>query len=243
MRESYSFNKERNMPNIRIKDSGIVNNEYTDYIDSKAVMPKLSSKMQVRNDPKFQSEYNFERDARISLPQESNVGANEMTAEEEFKILMQSSQYSSGSGSNSSPDIGGMTNISSAVRARHSKYTGFPSTIEKPTTMNKRYRELMNAGGSVISNDLSISQDRSLRNHHLLNSSEYAPKSSDNYPSASTALGSNSTMIRIRGKNNKLTKKKGLIDYTAEEEYIINAKRKDVIQASERLKKLELMEK
>lgn len=58
----------------------MTNNEYADYIDSKAIMPKISSKMQVRNDPKFQSEYNFDRDARISLPPESNFGTNEMTA-------------------------------------------------------------------------------------------------------------------------------------------------------------------
>lgn len=39
-----------------------------------------------------------------------------------------------------------------------------------------------------------------LENTHPQNSSDYAPRSSELYPSTSTGLPSNSTMIRIRGK-------------------------------------------
>ena len=204
-------------------------------------LPKISSKMSIRNDPKFQSEYNFSKDDGIVLPQNSlrdNI-RNEQS-DEEFKRLMHSSQYSSGSGSFSP----GREYIEkpSIINARQSGYTVFPTMIEKPTTRNMRSKELSNAGGSILSNESNILHGGSSILSRQINSSEYVPRS-DHYPTTATGIPSSSTIIRIRGKNNQYKSKKGLIDYTPDEEFIINSKRKDVIQASQRLKKLEQYEK
>lgn len=198
--------------------------------------------MVVRNDPKFQSEYNFSKDDKIALPQNSiRSNLNKEHIDEEFKRLMQSSQYSSGSGS-FSPGREYLENKPSVVNARQSGYTVFPSMIEKPSTRNQRSKELYNAGGNILSQDMSMIHGDSSVASRQLNNSEYAPRS-DQFPTTATGAASNSTVIRIRGKNNQYRSKKGLIEYTPDEEIVINSKRKDVIQASQRLRKLEQYEK
>ena len=218
-----------------------IRNEYADYVENEG-LPKISSKMLVRNDPKFQSEYNFSKDESIILPQNSiRNSLNKEQVDDEFKRLMHSSQYSAGSES-FSPGREYIENKPLVINARQSGYTVFPSMIEKPSTRNQRSKELYNAGGNILSQDVSIIQEDSSIMPRNLISSEYAPRS-DQYPTTVTGIPTNSTVIRIRGKNNQYKSKKGLIEYTPDEEFIINSKRKDVIQASQRLKKLEQYEK
>lgn len=197
----------------------------------------------IRNDPAFQSEYNYKADHKIVIPRMSIASSNDISGEDEFKKLIMSSQYSIGSNSINFPGEARNTDKSSAVHVRNSKYTVFPNTIQKPKSRDRISNNLFNAGESVISNSISISHDRQARHSLADRISGYAHKSSEIYPSASTAHGTNSTMIRIRGKNNMIMNKQGAIDLTSEEEIVINAKRKDVAQAAERLRKLENMEK
>jgi hypothetical protein len=213
MRESYSFMSESKKNNIKIKNqlNNSANPDYMDYTESGDTTSKVSSKMKIRNDPQFQSEYNFAADEQVSLPPES-TSQQDVPPVEEFKHLMQSSEYlpSTDERSMSPSDQAIPMDKSSAVHVRQTKYTIFPTnSIEKPTAQVKNRRGLFNAGENVISSNLSLSQDRAMRNSHAPNISAYAPKSSEHYPSASTALGSNATMIRIRGKNNKVVNKKG----------------------------------
>lgn len=240
MRESYSHENSANKMNIKIKKSPFRIGENTEYNESFDHKPRISSKMMIRNDPKFQSEYNYAKDEHITLPRESRISQNNVPADVEFNKLLHSSQYSSGSAMYSTPDAKISHDKSSAVHVRQSKYTAFPCTIEKPESRTKNSRGLFRAGESAMSHNLSVSQDRTVGLPHI--GSEYAPKSSDHYPSASTALGSNSTTIRIRGRN-KVDNRKGLIEYSPDEQFVINAKRKEVVRASQRLKKLEIMEK
>jgi len=67
MRESYSYLTDKKNK-IEVPNSQFQNKEYLDYTENSDSGAKLSSKMMVRNDPKFQSQYNFEADERIILP-------------------------------------------------------------------------------------------------------------------------------------------------------------------------------
>lgn len=98
------------------------------------------------------------------------------------------------------------TDKSSVAPVRQSKYSIFPQTIEKPSTRERRSRGLLHAGDSIISNEISVSQEPSQEYSPPSNVSAYIPKSSENYPSASTALNSSSTMARMRGKSRIMKK-------------------------------------
>ena len=243
MRESYSFKTESSKSEKKRGKPAFSNNEYKDYAENSDTGVKVSSKMLIRNDPKFQSQYNFEADERIVLPMEIKKSHNKISAEEEFNHLMQSSQYSSGSGDGmSSPDRVIHANKSSAMPVRESKHRIFPQIIEKPTTREKRSTGLRKAGDSIISNELSLSQERSIGFSHPSNTSAYLPKSSENYPSASTALNSSSTVMRIRGKNSRISTK-NYINISADHKSSSQSKRKDIMKAAERLRKIEMIEK
>jgi hypothetical protein len=236
-----SFKSEKSDSKLNIRNIKVENNEYTQFLNGADSPVKIPSKMLIRNDPKFQLEYKYEQDKRIHLPQDSRL-SNEIPISDEFNRILQSSQYSSGEGSDESPRRDMLINKSSPGKLKNSKYTIFPSSIEKPTTRDKRSRGLFKAGESVISDNVNLSQERVLNYSRQDNLYENAPKSSENYPSASTDLPSNSTIIRIREKNNNFKKKKGCLDYTTDEETKINSKRRDVMKALGRLKKIEKLE-
>jgi len=241
--------------NIKVTNPDYQSQDYSQRKKSNA-LPKLSSKMMVRSDPKFQSDYNIDQDQHVILPKGGRVSSNDASADDEFKWLMNSSQYSAGNGGQS-PQVMHLANKSSVGNVRGSKFTIFPSTIEKPGSREKRSRELFNAGESIISHEVNMSNDQVLNYSKLENASEpmqvskhrspltnpeYLRKSSEYYPTTSTAIPSNSTMIRIRGKNNNYMKKKASLGYTEAEENKFNLKRKDVIKALGRLKKIEMLE-
>jgi hypothetical protein len=252
MRGSYSYKKENNN-SFKPTKQGMREYDYTESSDG----GRVASKLQIRNDPAFQSEYNYKADNKIMIPKPRMINNNDLSGEDEFKNLIESSHYSLRSGSSISPDRAAITDNSMALHVRESKYANFPRTIEKPKSNVRVSSNLFNAGESVMSNSINTSQIRNIR-HSLMNristhkSSEKDQHSSfinlgitksDIFPSTSTAQATNSTMVRIRGKNNRIMSKRGVLDLTTEEEYAKNAKRKEVAQAAERLRKIEIMEK
>jgi hypothetical protein len=252
MRGSYSYKKE-SKNSFKNTQHRTREYDYTENSDG----GKVASKLLIRNDPAFQSEYNYKADSQIMIPRPRMISNNDLSGEDEFKNLIESSHYSVRSGSSISPDRAAITDNSMAMHVRKSKYANLPRTIEKPKSNGRVSNNLFNAGESVMSNSINTSQIRNIRNSIMNrmptnNSAEKDQHSnfinlgitkSDIFPSTSTAQATNSTMVRIRGKNNEIMSKRGVLDLTTEEEYAINAKRKDVAQAAERLRKIEIMEK
>lgn len=165
--------------------------------------------MLIRSDPKFRSEYNFDQDDHVTLPEDKKNSAHIIHADEEFNRLMNSLKYSIGSASIESPERALISDKSSSHNARISKYTALHKSEEKVSTRNQRSKELLfRAGGSVLSSmdyvpmtGLGLNnQSDILDRTNPINVSEHMPKYSDIYPTSSTALPSNSTMIRIRGE-------------------------------------------
>jgi hypothetical protein len=199
--------------------------------------------MVIRSDPKFQSEYDYNKDQHVTLPKEGFRNDSEIiTPDEEFKRLLNSSNYSVGSESLHSIERKFPSEKSSLNHLRKSKYTALTKSDEKGSTRNQNSRELLfRIGGSIVSSDLNLSKNTLSQPQ---NPSSYLPRYSDIYPSTSTGLDTNSTMVRIRGKQDYYNlKQKESFEYSPKQEQSISDKMKDVEMASRRLKKLEILEK
>ncbi|CAI2378693.1 unnamed protein product [Moneuplotes crassus] len=243
LREGTS-NKGESRRTLGGRKSPFNNREYQDYGDSSDAHRNVSPSALIKQDNKFKSQNTFEKNEKIFLPTQNSPKEHGVSAEDEIKNLMSSSQFSAGS--RSTPKRAYKTDGSSAVPIRESKYSIFPGKIGKPQDRDRvASRELIQAADSIMSKDLSISQERTSGQSPPSRVSAYAPKSSEMYPSVSTDHNSSSTIIRIRDKSNYIVTKKGNINQSSRDSYIGSSsteKRKDILKAQERLRKIEMIE-